>query len=92
VSESEQTHPNPRINFWSLGSVGLWGVTVMTASEYQKRALECLELSKSVAPKVRATLLEIARAWLVLADDAQIREEPLEANQNGLHPVSLTPA
>ena len=54
----------------------------MTASEYQRRAQECLDLSQTVAPKVRGTLLEIAKAWLVLADDALTREEPLGANQN----------
>ena len=54
----------------------------MTASEYQKRAQECLDLSPTVAPKMRATLLEIAKAWLLLADDALDREEPLDVGQN----------
>jgi hypothetical protein len=54
----------------------------VTASEYQKRAQECLDLSQSVAPKVRATLLQIAKAWLLLADDALTREEPLDVDQN----------
>src|SRR5215213_6587866 len=55
-----------------------YGSVAMTASEYQKRAQECLDLSKSVAPKVRATLFETAKAWLLLADDALDHEEPLD--------------
>ena len=54
----------------------------MTAAEYQSRAQECLDLSRKVSPKVRTTLLEIAKAWLLLADDALVREEPLDMDQN----------
>jgi hypothetical protein len=54
----------------------------MIASEYQQRAQECVDLAQTVAPNLRITLLEIARDWLLLADDALTREEPLDAGQN----------
>jgi hypothetical protein len=54
----------------------------MTAAEYQHRAQECLDLSRKVSPRIRTTLLEIAKAWLLLANDALTREEPLDADQN----------
>jgi hypothetical protein len=61
----------------------------MTASDYQKRAQECLDLAQTVAPKIRATLLDIAKAWLLLADDALDREEPLDVDQNAPSTVKL---
>ena len=61
----------------------------MTASEYQNRAQECLDLAQTVPPKIRATLLDIAKAWLLLADDAMTREEPLDAEQNSPSTVKM---
>src|SRR5436853_7122099 len=61
-----------------LGVLSGCGSTAMTASEYQKRAQECLDLAQTVPPRIRTTLLEIAKAWMLLADDALDREEPLD--------------
>jgi hypothetical protein len=61
----------------------------MTASEYQKRAQECLDLAQTVPPRIRTTLLEIAKAWLLLADDALDREEPLDVDQNAPSTIKM---
>jgi hypothetical protein len=54
----------------------------MSAAEYQKRARECLDLAAHFPASIRAALLEVAEAWLMLADSALTREEPLNARQN----------
>jgi len=58
----------------------------MTAADYQKRAQECLDLAAHFPPAIRGTLLDIAKAWLMLADGALTREAPLNDRQNA--PVS----
>ena len=40
------------------------------ATDYEKRAHECLALAEKTPPHLRPTLLKIAEAWLMLAVDA----------------------
>jgi phytoene/squalene synthetase len=54
----------------------------MTASEYQQRVEECLNLMETMPRRLRPTLLKIAEAWLQLADEALRREEKFDRNQN----------
>jgi hypothetical protein len=54
----------------------------MTASQYQKRVQECLDLMETMPRRLRPALLKIAEAWLQLANDALSREEKLGDDQN----------
>ena len=42
----------------------------MGVSDYLQRARECAEIADRVSPTDKKKLLEIADAWLKLADDA----------------------
>jgi hypothetical protein len=45
---------------------------VATDKEYQERAAECLRLAQSMSdPANKALLLEMAQAWVRLAEQAQ---------------------
>jgi hypothetical protein len=56
-----------------------------TASEYRKRALDCIELSKRMSPESTPMLLSIAEAWTALAEQAErqeSREDLMERKSN----------
>lgn len=42
----------------------------MTSEEYRKRAAECVELANRARASDRPALLQIAKAWVQLADQA----------------------
>lgn len=47
----------------------------MTSSaEYRRRAQECVELAQQVSLSERPTLLQMAQAWLGLADQRETEE------------------
>jgi hypothetical protein len=46
-----------------------------SADEYRRRALQCAELARNVRPEDRAQIMDIAHAWLLLADDAMQNEQ-----------------
>ena len=47
----------------------------MTSSfEYRKRAQDCVELAQTVSAKDKPLLLQMARAWLGLADQRAAEE------------------
>jgi hypothetical protein len=54
----------------------------MTASEYQQRVQECLNLMETMPLRLRPALLKIAEAWLQLANEALKREDKLDRDQN----------
>ena len=45
-----------------------------TAQQYRAHAEECVELAKRARPQDKAILLEMAEAWLRLADEADKAE------------------
>jgi len=46
----------------------------MSATEYAKRAQQCVDLANTMSPAHRAIVLNIAEAWLKLAADAVMHE------------------
>ena len=42
----------------------------MSASDYLERARKCAEMAETSGPEEKDKLLDIARAWLKLAEDA----------------------
>ena len=46
----------------------------MTQTEYRSRASECVQMAQLAREPQRSKLLELAKAWLVLADDATLPE------------------
>lgn len=47
------------------------------ASEFRKRAKECMDMAPKLGPESRPLLMSIAEAWLVLAHAAEI-ESPVQ--------------
>lgn len=41
------------------------------AEQFRQYAAECQRLAKAAAPKDRAALLEIANAWITVAEEAE---------------------
>ena len=60
---------NPEVTRYR--DTGRWAVT-MSKDDYRQRAAECLRLAnESGSPVQRASLLEMAQAWLLLHDQAE---------------------
>jgi hypothetical protein len=60
-----------------------------SATEYRKRAQECVELAQHLRASERPKMLKIAEAWLKLADEAAEREATMEtppAHKGGPRP------
>ena len=47
----------------------------MNAKECEKRAAECLEMVNSATGVSKTTVKELARNWLILADQARLYED-----------------
>jgi len=61
--------------------LGLEGA--VSVSDYLERARECAAMAETMGPEEKKKLLDIAEAWLKLADDAAKKEA---AKQNGRPP------
>ena len=46
-----------------------------SASEYRKRARDCIELTKRMSSEATPMLLTIAEAWMALAEQAERQED-----------------
>jgi hypothetical protein len=57
-------------------------ISGMTVSEYHQRAQECMDMALVARGKTRKALLQIAHAWLLLAEAALAEEEPVQAAHN----------
>ena len=49
---------------------------MMAPDEYRKRAQECVELAQNMREPQRTQLLQIAQAWLSLADEGVVLMPP----------------
>ena len=54
---------------------------MITASEFRKRAQDCMDLAAKMRPESRQLLMTIAEAWLVLAH-AEDKRTPVEQIHN----------
>jgi hypothetical protein len=50
---------------------------------YRRYARECQRLAKTMAEENRGTLLEIAEAWLALAEEAERKKSPAGQRSRG---------
>jgi hypothetical protein len=63
------------------------GEGAVSVSEYLERARECAAMAETSEPEEKKKLLEIAEAWLKLADEAA----KLASNPTGI-PNAITPS
>ena len=49
----------------------VWGSAMSKPGDYRKYATECMKLAQRARASARASILRIAEAWLILADQAE---------------------
>ena len=55
------------------------GRVMENAERFRQYAAECRRLAKTAASKDRAALLEIANAWITVAEEAERKEKAADA-------------
>jgi hypothetical protein len=61
---------------------------VMSVTDYLERARECAAMAETMGPEEKKKLLDIAEAWLKLADNETVKKA---TKQNGRLPRDAAP-